>query len=361
MRNVTCIAGAVLFGCVAGARGQLAPLLTNPDFEVGDKEPQGWTLSGGSGSWVRNGGAETGACVMVQGDGTSNNGWETAEPVAFLPNHVYRLSFLARSVEAAGGTAVCGPAFANVDIGVPGPEWTAYDQVFVSPFRKDELSVPLRLGQWQLKGQVFFDAVRLVPVEPVHAVFGDLTLGEGEKLEGNRYTFDAPLGSTCRNHSRPLLWHTAAFNTDRWRFGVGSMVTYRHALAGRKLLSGAVELNCGYYVSGRLTVEVSQDAKEWHLLGALTNSGSATFALPEALFPAEAVHVRLRGAKPPCTLQINGYSFSGQVDGAPVQASGSTGYLQTEHAGKRLQAQVKSLGAVLPGGDNHAVSPRCIQ
>ena len=352
MRTLMRVAGALLVWGVADGYGQQAALLPNADFEAGQKAPAGWVLSGGAGAWEKAGGVEAGACVMVQGDGAASSDWRTEEPVAFLPNRVYRLAFQARGEEAAGGTVVSGPLFANVDIGIPGKAWTQYDQVFATPVRKDALSAPVRLGQWQMKGRAFFDAARLVPVEPVYAVFGDLSLGEGEKLEGSRYTFDAPLGSLCRNHSRPLLWHTATFNTDRWCFDTGSMVTYRHELTGRKLLSGGLELSCGYFVSGRLAIDVSTDAKEWHPLGAVTNSGTASFALPASLFPAEAVHVRMRGAKPPCTLQIGGYTFSATVDGEPAQAAGSTRYLETEHAGKRLLVQVKGLGDALPGGDN---------
>ena len=352
MRTVASVAGTVFFLSVAGVCGQPAARVPNPGFEQGDKTPEGWALSGGMGKWEKAGGVNDGACLMVQGDGSANSDWRTAEPVEFLANHVYRLSFQARGEGAAGGTVVSGPSYANVDIGIPGKEWTAYDQIFVSPVRKDDLSVPVRLGQWQMKGKAFFDAVRLVPVEPIHACLGDLVLGEGEKLEGNRYIFDAPLGSMCRNHSRPLHMHTAAFNTDRWCFGAGSMLTYRHALSGRKLLSGAVELSCGHYVSGRLVVEVSADAKEWQPLGVLTNSGTVSLALPESIFPAEMVLVRMRGAKQPCSLQLSGYGFCGTVDGEPAQAAGSTRYVEAEHSGKRLQVEVRSLGAVLPGGDN---------
>jgi hypothetical protein len=335
-----------------------ADLPANGDFEKGaEKVPRGWALSGGAGAWLKEAGVDGSACVMVEGDGQSDNAWRTEEPVEFLPAHVYRLSFQARGEEAAGGTVVCGPSFANVDIGAPGASWAAYSHVFATPVRKDELAAPLRLGQWQMKGKAFFDGVRLVPADPVHAVFGDLVLGEGEKLDGLRYAFDAPLGGECRNHSRPLMYHTAGFNTDRWCFGEGGMVTYRHVLGARKLLSGEVTLSCGYYVSGRLLVDVSNDAKEWQHAGALTNGGGLTLALPAALFPAESVFVRLRGVKDACNLQVNGYSFVGAVDGEPVTVAGSTRYVETASRGKRVTAQVTGLGDAIPGGAN-AVSLR---
>jgi hypothetical protein len=346
---------AVVWGAVC-ALGQ-TELPVNGDFEKGGDAPRGWSLSGGVGAWLKEVGLDGSACVMVDGDGAADHAWQTAEPIEFLPTHVYRLSFHVRGEGAAGGTVISGPSFANVDVGVPGKAWSLVSHVFATPLKKDELTAPLRLGQWQMKGKAFFDAVRLVPVEPVHARSGDLVLGEGERIEGGRYTFDAPLGSECRNHSRPLLWHTASFNSDRWCFGEGGSVTYRHTLAGRKLLSGEVELACGYYVSGRLLVDVSPDAKEWQHLGVLTNSGGVKLPLPAALFPAEAVYVRMRGMRDACNLQLHGYAFGGTVDGEPVSLAGSTRYIEVAGRGRRINVQVNSLGDALPGREN-AVSLR---
>ncbi|HPS06232.1 MAG TPA: DUF6067 family protein [Kiritimatiellia bacterium] len=327
--------------------------LTNGGFGAGEKSPAGWGMPKAGGAWLETGGSGDGACVAVSGDGTTDGAW-TSDPVDFLPGRVYRLSFIVRGEEAGGGTVVCGPSFANVDIGVPGKEWVQHENVFAAPLRKDMLTSPVRLGQWQLKGRAVFDDVRLSPVLPVHAAFGEGALGEGEKLEGNRYIFDAPFGSESRNHSRPLLGFTAHYNTERWCFGEGAAVTYRHDLAGRKLLSGAIEVNSGYFVSGRLMIDASLDAKEWEHVGVLTNTGGVKVELPAKMFPAEAVYVRLRGAKPPCSLQVHGYRFEGTVDGDPAMFAGSTRYIETESYRPRIRVQVRGLGEALPGGENLA-------
>ncbi len=352
MRNMCWMGMVMLAGGVLGVYGQ-TNLLPNGHFDVGDKVPSGWTLPNSGGEYRKSGGIADSACLMVAGDGTNNSAW-VSEPVEFPPNRVYRLSFNVRGEEAGNGTVVSGPSFANVDIGVPGKEWTSHENVFATPLRKDMLTSPVRLGQWQLKGRALFDNVRLSQVLPVHAMFGEGFLGEGEKVEGNRYTFDAPFGGESRNHSRPLLGFTAAYNTERWCFGEGAGVTYRHELVGRKLLSGTVELNSGYYVSGRLMAEVSLDAKEWQHVGVLTNTGGLKMELPAALFPAEAVYVRLRGVKPSCNLQLHGYRFEGTVDGDPVTFAGSTRYIETEAHRPRVRVQVLGLGAALPGGENLA-------
>jgi len=352
MRGLTWIAIGFSCGWGVAACGQ-AGLLENRSFEEGDKAPSGWSLSKGQGEWLKAGGVDNGACVKLDGNGTDDSAW-LSEPVTFLPGRVYRLSFDARSEESSGGTAVSGPDFANVDIGVPGKSWSLYENVFATPFRKDSLTTPVRLGQWQLKGKLFFDNVRLVPVEPVYATAEGVVLGAGEKLVGNTYSFDAPLAGECRNHSRPLTGFTAPFNSDRWCFSETSSVTYRHALTGRRLLSGTVEVACNYHVSGKLMVDVSSDAKEWQHVGSLTNAGNALFSLPSALFPAEAVYVRLHGAKPPCTLQVHGYAFQGKVEGDPLSLEGSTRYIEDWVRNPRVRVHVQGLGAAVPGGDNFA-------
>lgn len=351
MRYVRWLATSAL-GCITVAYAQ-SDGLTNPAFEAGDKAPLGWTLPQGKGLWLKTDGLGGSACVRVDGSGEDSNAW-LSEPVSFLPGRTYRLSFYARSDGASGGTAVCGPAFANVDIGVPGKVWSRYENVFVTPFRKDDLAAPLRLGQWQLKGGLLFDEVRLDAVEPVYATAEGIVLGAGEMIAGNVYSFDAPLAGESRNHSRPLMGFTAMFNSDRWCFNETSAVTYRHALAGRRLESGRVEVACNYYVAGKVMVDVSSDAKEWQHVGALTNTGSVAFELPQAMFPAESVYVRLRGARPPCTMQVHGYSFQGRIEGEPLTREGCTRYVETTVKNPKVRVRVLGLGDAVPGGDNTA-------
>jgi len=326
-------------------------LLTNGHFEVGEKTPVGWTLAKKGGDWLRTEGVDGGACIAINGSGEDDNAW-LSDPVAFKPGHLYRLSFLARAGEASGGTAVSGPSFANVDVGVPSTTWRLYEHVFAVPMRKEQLTAPVRLGQWHVKGQIFFDAVRVAPVIAVHTPLGESALGEGERRDGRRYRFNAPLNGEGRNHSRPLLGFTAGFNSDRWCFGEGSFVTYRHDGGGRPLLNGMIEVNSGYYVSGRLVIDVSKDGKAWEHVGQLTNSGAVKIDLPATLFPAELLWVRLRGAKSPCNLQVHGYHFEGDVEGDPITLTGSTRYIETETHEPRVRVTVRGVGEALPGGAN---------
>jgi len=352
MNALARMAWGILCGGTLVAQGQNAEL-ANPSFEEGAQAPTGWSLSQGKGEWAKTGGVDNGACAMVEGDGKGDNAW-LSSPVAFVPGRAYRLSFSARADAAGGGTAVSGPSFANVDIGVPGKTWSSFEHIFATPSSPDGVKAPVRLGQWQMHGQLFFDNVRLAAVEPVYATSEGVVLGTGEKLTGNAYAFEALLGGESRNHSRPLLESTAHFNSDRWCFGSGSTVTYRHALNAHRLLSGSVEVSCGYYVAGSLTVEASNDGKNWQRIGALTRTGSATFALPSALFPADAVSVRLQGAGSSTDLQVNGYSYRGTVDGTPVSFEGRTHYIEETARDSRVKVRVVGLGEALPGKENVA-------
>ncbi len=326
-------------------------LLPGGRFETGDGAPAGWSLDREPGEWLRSGGVSGSACVAVSGDGTTDNAWLSGA-VEFRANQLYRLSFMARAEEASGVTAVSGPSFANVDIGVPGGEWRPYEHVFAAPLGKEQLTAPVRLGQWQLKGRVMFDDVRLVPVQAVHTPCGEAALGAGERREGSRYRFEAPLAGEGRNHSRPLVGSTAGFNTDRWCFSDGAAVTYRHDGTGQPLLNGAVEVNSAYHVSGRLAIEASPDGREWQQVGQLAGRGTVKVALPAALFPAETVFVRLRGAEPPCNLQVHGYRFEGDVGGEPATLTGSTRYIEVESRTPDVQVQVRGMGEALPGRAN---------
>ena len=121
-------------------------LLTNGHFEVGEKAPVGWKLAEKGGDWLRTEGIDGGACIAVSGDGEGDNAW-LSDPVAFKPGQLYRLSFLARADEASGGTAVSGPSFANVDIGVPGTTWRLHEHVFAVPVRKEPLKSSVEVRQ----------------------------------------------------------------------------------------------------------------------------------------------------------------------------------------------------------------------
>lgn len=258
--------GGALLLALAGAGGALPVQIPNTSFEVGQGQPAGWTLEG-TGEWVE-GGAEGRRAIGISGDGQSTSFWRSA-PLALKPGGLYLLRFMARSLEGGGGTPTSGPVFCNRDLGDLGSEWAEQTSVFQAPDSLETERAWLRFGQWHLKGAVVFDAVSLAEAQAVYTHRGDLVLGEGEQLDGRRYTFEAPFNSSSRNYSRPLAAQRCDFNTNRWVFGAGSYVIYRHELAGHLQRDAQVLVTIGYYRAGELVVEASADGGQWRELGTL--------------------------------------------------------------------------------------------
>ena len=245
-------------------------------------------------------------------------------PVELAPGATYLFSFTARRASGSG-CVVTGPGCANVDWYFQDPVSAVRQFVFRTPTGKPRKE-RFHLGGWRMKGEMVFEAASLRPVKAVWNTQGGVTLGHGEAVDGNSYSFTSQMNSAGRNDSRTLLSHTAGYNTQRWCVSGGQHVTYRHALEGRRFLSGKATVCCGYYVQGGVAIEASADGAAWTSLGSLTNMGTAVIDLPAALFPATAIQVRIVG-QPKTTLQVYGYSFDGTIDGAPVCAIGSTKYL----------------------------------
>lgn len=347
------LCGGMLVLAATAAWAQQLPKLPNGDFEQGDENaPAAWKLDQPErGTWLKGAGVDGGAAISISGNGHDDAAW-ASDGLAFPPHRCFRFTFLARSLDANGGTVVCGPASVNVDIGIPRKEWTAYANIFCTGGGKDRPPEPIRLGQWHVNGQVLFDRANLLPVTPVYRQKNGLTLGDGESIEGNSYVFHAPLSSPCRNHSRPLLrFHNINFNTDRWCFFDGSVLVYRQELAGRDFTKATVTAACNYYVKGKIFVEVSKDGKEWTAIGHVDNKTSGPFAVPDALLPAEALLVRMRAAKG-AALQISTYSFQATVNGEPVSLEGKTDYVEITKHDPKLAVTLRGLGNPLPGGDN---------
>jgi hypothetical protein len=354
---------AVLTGVVLSLAAWLRAdpvAVPNASFEQGDAAPAAWTMVGAGMAWERGQAADGERYVTLTGSGDDSTYWQSPT-VPLLPGGLYRVSFMARAITAAGGTAVTGPVFCNRDIGCPSPDWTRYTAAFVC---RDDLTPEqswLRFGQWHVGGTLAFDAISLVTVQAVHARGGDLELGDGEAITGNAYEFNAPLGGLGLNHSRPLAVARCGFNTNRWVFGADSEVVYRHQLGARQQTQARVEITVGWYSGGQLQAEVSRDGQTWQPAGVLEATGTLAFAVPAALLPANVVQVRLKamakakvgvGDSDPGSFQVHGYRYQADVDGAPLTQRGQTAYLETTGPAKGLRVEVLSVGDGVPGGSN---------
>ncbi|MCC7495162.1 MAG: DUF4091 domain-containing protein [Fimbriimonadaceae bacterium] len=334
----------------------------NGSFEAGaGNAPTGWTLDGGPGAW-RTDGVVGRRAVALTGSGRDTFAWRSTA-IPWRPNALYRLRYRCRAVDGAGGgTVISGPEFCNWDIGAPPAAWTTYATAFQAPADPTKMGAFLRFGQWHLSGTVAFDGVELSLAQPLYARAGELELGSGERLVGNRYDFLVSPHPEARNSSRALQQHQCSFNTDRWVFGSDSYVIYRHQLGGRRLRQAKLEVGVTWYQSGSLRVEVSRDGAAWIALGTIDELGGGSYELPADLLPAEAIWVRLTGQarqqvgqnSDPGSLQVGRYQFSATVDGPPTELVGATRYVAVRAVDPRLEVTVEDLGTGVPGSGNLA-------
>ena len=351
------VAGVMVALAVLASAGAAGPSVVNGSFEVGSGEaPEGWTLSRGRGRWI-SGGPDGKRMVTVTGTGTAeeSNAWLSRD-VGFLPGGLYRLRFRAKRIAGAGGTPVTGPGFCNRDLGDISSTWRTYTSVIVAPRRLDVGAGRLRFGQWQLRGTVAFDDVELCPSQAVHRTHGPLVLGEGESVDGRRYTFRAPLNGTGRSHSRPLAAHQCRFNSTRWCFDRDSEVIYRHEIGGRRQTAASVDVGVIWHRSGSVTVSASRDGKGWRVLGSAGKLGPARFIVPKSLLPAESVWIRIASVPGSASLQVSRYAYEADLDADAGRLRGWTNYVAVVMRDLRMSAAVASLGPCLPGWPNRLVA-----
>ncbi|NOY81860.1 MAG: DUF4091 domain-containing protein [Kiritimatiellaeota bacterium] len=351
------LAPAVFVGAVPRVHAIAVP---NPSFEQGTgAAPDGWKLESGKGEWLKTATAPDGRRVLtVVGNGRDSGYWRSA-PVAFRPNTVYEIRFMARG-GSGGGTPTTGPIFCNRDLGGIPAEWKKYSSVFVTPAEVSAANAWLRFGQWHVSGAVAYDDLHLTRVLPVYRSADGLVLGEGESVSGRTYRFDAPLSGTSRNQSRPLFSQQCGFNTNRWVFGAGATVVYRHQLGTRRQTRARGEVSINWYSGGKLVVELSRDGKTWRPAAEAVAMGTVSFQVPPAWLPASAIWVRFAArskakvgaAFDPGSFQINSYRYTATVDGPAVEVVGATHFVTVAAEDPRVDIGVLGFGDGIPGGSN---------
>lgn len=354
--------GLLLLANIATAQN----LVPNPSFEQGLTNPVGWKLSGGAGKW-ENFGRTGKRCISVTGSGNDSNAWECTD---WKPEggRLYLIRyFVRRSPESTGGTPITGFSTVNRDAwDVPSDgKWHMREFVCRTPVQRETV---LRFGQWHVKGTVAFDDVEVLPVITVHKVVGQgtgntgqgerrqkeatrdggtqssLSLGTGETIRDGIYRFATNFSGYNSNDSRPLFAHTAGFNTDRWVLGgpmserwqeSGAWVIYRHKLDGARdegrearerriqFETAVMTFVVGYYESGQLVVEVSNDGKAWKEVGRFSPSGEYTAQVPKELLPADEIWVRFWATG---VLQVNAYRMEAKLSENLPDATGETWY-----------------------------------
>ncbi len=309
----------LLFCCLSEYAGAL---IFCDDFNAGSS---GWTDKV---KWISNAGVKDSGALSISANTDGKGSVNCHGPELDLnTGAVYGMRFKARSQNAAGGTFTTGTGFFNVDIGVPGTEWKEYSYYFAVPSVLNNNQY-LKFGQWQCSGDFLLDDLEVVELEPVYFTANGVVLGDGESVNGNSYIFNTYFNGKSRNHCRPLSGFSAGFNSQRWCIGTDSYVDYIHELPSRKLNSLTVNISCGYYQKGAMQVMVSADAKKWETLGEISSTGSSSFSVPETVFPADRIYVRMSGSKKGCELQIYDYGVTATFTGRPVNMKGHTFYVE---------------------------------
>lgn len=329
----------------AGAPAQVPPslednhLLPNGQFDRGENQPEGWTLSGGAGRWVDR------QWLEVTGTGSDSNYWRSV-PIRLEPGRLYRFAMQARRT-SGNGCVVAGPSMVNRDYHEVDRNWKWYSHVFRVPDGVE--SDYIRLGQWQAPGTVQFNAASLRPVFAVHRQIDSATaalqLGEGESVVEDTYAFAGSFAHLGSNYHRPLLRSTAAFNSNRWVFVGASEVIYRFALPGCGFVKARVEANINWHARGGCQVEVSSDGRQWHTIGAQDGVGSVAGEAPAAILPASELLVRLRPTSDNSAFQVDRVEFQGKLDRRLPEASGQTVFADV----LRSSEPVRLVGACLTG------------
>jgi hypothetical protein len=334
LRFVPSVWAALWLASAAAAWSQ--NLLPNPGFEEGLNQPVGWQLADGAGQWGKP--AHDGQHgISVSGNGNDSSYWRTSE-LPLRPG-LYRLQFWGRREPGAkGGTAVAGPSRVNRDFPLS-DTWRLYRFIFRMP--NDAASDYVRLGQWQVKGEMRFDDAELVPVQAVHTRFaGDIELGQGESIRDGQYRFRATLDWVGADYCRPLATNRAGFNSNRWLFSPGAEVVYRHRLGPLRQLAGQVRVGINHHVSGTLRVEASADGNQWTEIAEFDgNQRGGLRKLPASLFPANGVFIRLSQAGPGAGFQVNTYEYESALASAPLDLEGQTHFLEVLQSHPDLTVQ----------------------
>ncbi len=261
--------------------------VTNANFEGADGKIEGWKLSGGQGVAKTE---DKTSFATVTGNGDDSNFWRGA-PLAWQPNTVYCLKFKARGFEATGGTPITGPVFANRDLGAIGEGWRDFTTYFQTPRQINADDAWLRFGQWHVKGEIGFDDVQVLTTQSVYARRDAIELGNGETISATNTTMRAPLGGENNNTSRALLSHNCNFNSDRWVFGAGSEVIYKHEIATRTQTKAQIEVGVTWYSGGQLAIDASRDGQNWKPLGTLDKLSNGSFQCARR-FASSTIHFR---------------------------------------------------------------------
>lgn len=322
--------------------------------------PEGWTLTGGEGGLSDAAPQEGARGVWVRGTGATEdrNTW-CSESIPFEAGGLYSLRFDARREDpkGAGGCAVSGTDFFNVDLSQLPAEWQPVRHVFAVP--EEVSSGALRFGQWQDQGLIGFREPRLCRAMALHRPFGAVTLGADERIAGNTYTFTPALTARNTNFFRPTRGFTTGFNTNRILFGDKTFMVFEHHVAEHPITAAKLSFSNVHYGDAVFHVEAGRDGKTWTPLGDVAKDKPAPLTVPAALLPADSLWVRLSAdSETGGSVQLHEYRFEAELAGEPMEVSGETLWFDVLKMDEGMTCAVEAPGLFDPAHAERGVALR---
>lgn len=315
-------------------------LAPNPSFEAGVTTPEPWTPVG-AGAW-ENFGRTGNRCVSILGEAGVTRGW--SGPLTLDAQRGYWVRFWASASNALSGYLYGGLSTASRDFRRASRRWSDFAYAAWVPAGEPP---QFRMMSSGTIGPIYFDDAEVLPLVEVHRPVGDYELGEGESLRAGTYRFQAPFASFGGNCARPLHAANTAFNTYRWYFNPGSVVIYRHELAGQPFSNAVVGFQLQNYNNlnnTTLLLEAGTDGTNWLPVGSVAQYIAGNFPVPAELLPAPVVFIRLRSTNA-SQFSLAGYSFTAQVPDTVTDATGTTHYFGRLHPGDDVRVLDVSLTA----------------
>ena len=319
-------------------------------------ELKGWKSTTPGGSLMPGCGINGGTALGVQGElgrNARHHAWKSA-PVHFESNAVYGFEFFLNR-EVSGSEIHCNTIFHNLVLNGDMYGWTKIRTVMRAPVTG--MTSHVSLSDYNCQGRTLFDSMRLVRLEPRHRTENGITLGRGEVICGNHYYFVPQRKSAGAADTRVFSGYSSASTGNKFMLWRGGEATYRFNVAGRRFLNARCILHLSDIIDTTLHVDVSNDGRSWTNLIIATNAVPTELALPESIFPADTVFLRMKhlGARSKKALcRAFEIHFDGKIDGEPVYMAGATTYIEkgTDVVFESFDTQkfrVAKPGALLPG------------
>jgi hypothetical protein len=150
-------------------------------------------------------------------------------------------------------------------------------------------------------------------------------------------------------HFRPLKYIDCSFNTSRCIFTNATKLEFEHKIAEHPIKSARIFMWNKHDGDGTLRVQVSKNGSAWISLGEVNEGQKQLVALPDSLFPANSLGVRITAnTADHATITLSGYRLEAMLDGTPINAAGETRYFEIERSEPGLDMQLTCPGIFDP-------------